>query len=185
VGFTKDLIDHLENEYKVDPQRIYATGFSNGAKMVYRLACELSDRIAAIAPVSGTLGVDSPKPSRPVAIIHFHGLADHFAPFKGGAGRASPNHRSVADTLAWWIQANHCQPKPVETKQEADYTVERYGPASGEKGAPIVLYKLTEGGHQWPGGVKFGSFLSTEGIAEDVNASEIIWKFFEANPLQQ
>src|SRR5262249_11253544 len=82
VGFINALIDDLERQYQVDPRRIYATGFSNGAMMSYRLGCELSERIAAIAPVSGDLGVDGPVPKRPVPIIHFHGLKDENSPYR-------------------------------------------------------------------------------------------------------
>ncbi len=52
VGFIRVLIDELEKTRAIDPKRVYATGMSNGGMMTYRLACELSDKIAAAAPVA-------------------------------------------------------------------------------------------------------------------------------------
>ena len=71
VGFIDSLLDTLVDRYAIDTNRIYATGMSNGGFMSYRLACELSDRIAAIAPVSASMSVTGYIPSRPVPIIHF------------------------------------------------------------------------------------------------------------------
>src|SRR5712691_11431037 len=73
VAFTKALLDDLAKVVKVDTKRVYATGMSNGAIMAYRLASELSDRIAAIAPVGGPMGKEKCAPKRPVPVIHFHG----------------------------------------------------------------------------------------------------------------
>jgi polyhydroxybutyrate depolymerase len=90
VEFTRRLLDDIARDVRIDPKRVYATGMSNGAIMSYRLASELSDRIAAIAPVSGPMGTPTCKPSRPVPVIHFHGTDDENAPFKGGKGKGHP-----------------------------------------------------------------------------------------------
>src|ERR1700722_11882219 len=81
VAFINALLDDLRRIYPVDPQRIYATGMSNGAIMAYRLAAELSDRLAAIAPVSGSVGTEVSRPKRPVSVLHFHGTLDEYVPF--------------------------------------------------------------------------------------------------------
>src|SRR5476651_168181 len=73
VAFIDGLLDDLMRAYPVDAQRVYATGMSNGAIMAYRLATELSDRIAAIAPVAGSVGTEISQPKRPVSILHFNG----------------------------------------------------------------------------------------------------------------
>jgi polyhydroxybutyrate depolymerase len=83
VGFLRALIEKLGHDYVVDPKRIYVTGISNGGMMTYRAACELSDKIAAIAPVEGEQNVDC-RPGSPVSVIVFHGTADHLVPFDGG-----------------------------------------------------------------------------------------------------
>jgi polyhydroxybutyrate depolymerase len=80
------LIEELSASIDIDPDRIYATGFSNGAIMVYRLACELSDQLAAIGPVSATQILDDEQachPGRSVPVIHFHGTADRLNPYEG------------------------------------------------------------------------------------------------------
>ncbi len=184
VGFVRAMVDELNRLYHIDRNRIFATGISNGAMFCYRLACEASDLLAGIGPVSGDQGVEGPRPSRPVPIVHFHGLKDPNCPYLGGVG---PNavtkvwHRPIPETIAFWVQANHCQPKPT-VSAEPDFTKESYSPAPGQKGSPIVLYKLTEGGHTWPGGVDLTPRLGTGKLIASVDASTLMWKFFESLP---
>ena len=87
VAFIGKLLDDLGTVVKVDEKRVYACGMSNGGMMCYRLAAELSDRIAAIAPVAGTIAIDESKPKRPVPVIHFHGTKDTFVPFEMAKGK--------------------------------------------------------------------------------------------------
>src|ERR1700679_3563436 len=87
VAFINALLDDLMGSYHVDTRRIYATGISNGAVMAYRLASELSDPIAAIAPVSGSMGTEIRQLKRPVSVLHFHGTLDEYIPFLGGRGK--------------------------------------------------------------------------------------------------
>ncbi len=79
VGFVRDLLGHLATRYDMDPSRVYATGISNGGLLAYRLACELPDVFAAVAPVAATL-VGECDPSSPVSILHIHGLRDRNIP---------------------------------------------------------------------------------------------------------
>ena len=93
---------------KVDAKRVYATGMSNGGIMCYRLASEMSDRIAAIAPVAGPMGTATCNPRRPVPVIHFHGTADEFAPFKGGKGPRASAQTDFFSVRAFdpaWVKA--------------------------------------------------------------------------------
>ncbi|MCA9112396.1 MAG: prolyl oligopeptidase family serine peptidase, partial [Planctomycetaceae bacterium] len=83
VKFVGELLDDLESVMNVDSKRVFATGISNGGMMCYRLAAELSDRIAAIAPVAGAMAIEDAKPTRPVSIMHFHGKSDNMVPFGG------------------------------------------------------------------------------------------------------
>jgi polyhydroxybutyrate depolymerase len=109
VAFVRALLDDLEKVAKVDSKRIFATGMSNGAMITYRLASELSDRIAAVAPVAGPMGTDTCNSRRPVPVMHFHGTDDDFAPFKGGKGKNSiskTDFHSVDFSIQAWRKAN-------------------------------------------------------------------------------
>ncbi|MFM7148619.1 MAG: alpha/beta hydrolase family esterase, partial [Gemmataceae bacterium] len=90
VAFLSKLLDDLGEVVTVDPKRVYACGMSNGGMMCYRLAAELSGRIAAIAPVAGTIAIDQSKPSRPVPVIHFHGSKDTIVPYDASKGKKPP-----------------------------------------------------------------------------------------------
>jgi polyhydroxybutyrate depolymerase len=180
VGFVDRLIDDLSERYPVNPRRIYASGMSNGAMLCYRLACELSDRITAIGPVAGDMGVTGPVPTRPVPLIHFHGLEDQNSCFHGGVGTNQIQplpHRSIPEGIAWWRDVNRCAPEP-EIREETDCSIERYAPPAGEPGAPVILYKLPHGGHTWPGGVDVTPHLNTGRLVASVNASALMWEFF-------
>jgi polyhydroxybutyrate depolymerase len=181
VGFVRQLLDELPKKYPVEAQRIYATGFSNGAMLCYRLGCELSDRIAAIAPVAGDMGVDGPEPKRPVPVLAIHGMKDPNSLFEGGKGKNQFQpvpHRSVMASLAFWIKWDNCQPTPKEQKDK-DFIRSEWDPAPGAKGAPVILYALPEGGHTWPGGIDTTRHLNTGPLVKDVHASQLIWEFFE------
>lgn len=97
--------------YAVDPKRIFATGISNGAMMSYRLACELSDKIAAVAPVEGAQNVDC-WPSNRISVIVFHGTADRLVPFDGGTTRfqigPKRTDNSVANAVEFSVRQDGC-----------------------------------------------------------------------------
>ncbi|NOX55045.1 MAG: hypothetical protein GXP27_11540, partial [Planctomycetes bacterium] len=124
VKFVRVLLKDLGKIAKIDPKRVYATGMSNGGMMAYRLASELSEMIAAIAPVSGPMGTEKCHPNRPVSVIHFHGTEDLFAPFEGGRGRRSISQTefySVEHSIRAWVKANGCPEAPV-VENEPDRT---------------------------------------------------------------
>jgi polyhydroxybutyrate depolymerase len=183
VAFVRALIDRLGNLVKMDSRRIYATGMSNGAMMAYRLASEMADVFAAIAPVAGTMGTETCHPSRPVPVIHFHGANDEFVPVAGGVGRRSvtrTHHFSLAHTVGAWVEANDCPPEPVvealpNRHDEGTRTIRSvYGP--GRDGAEVVVY-LTEGaGHTWPGRPPRPHYLGK--TTYNIIANDLIWEFF-------
>jgi polyhydroxybutyrate depolymerase len=158
--------------------------------MCYLLASELSDRIAAIAPVSGPMGTEKCSPKRPVSVIHFHGTDDQYAPFKGGKGDrslASINFYSVDHSIRAWVKANGCPEKPVVTdlpdKADDGMTVRRktYGP--GRDGAEVVLVEIEGGGHTWPGRDPVVRFLGKS--TKDISANDLMWEFFKKHPMRQ
>jgi polyhydroxybutyrate depolymerase len=176
VGLVGAILDELETRACVDADRIYATGFSNGGFLSHRLGCELSDRIAAIAPVSGVMGIDDCNPGRPVPVFEVHGDIDGVVPYNGGG---IGGFRSVADTIAGWVERDGCPPgAPAETYQNGDATC--LTNAGCTAGAEVTLCTIAGGGHQWPGGTDLpgGGHTST-----DLDATAAIWDFFVAHPM--
>ena len=189
VAFTKALLDDLAKVVKVDAKRVYATGMSNGAIMAYRLASELSDRIAAIAPVSGPMGTEKCDPKRPVPVIHFHGTDDQFAPFKGGKGEKSlsgTDFYSVDHSIQAWVKANGCKEEPAtvelpdKAKDGTKVTRKTYG--GGKDGAEVVLIMIDGGGHTWPGREPGLKMLGKS--TKNVSANDLMWAFFEKHPMK-
>jgi polyhydroxybutyrate depolymerase len=189
VAFTRALLDDLTKVLQVDAKRVFATGMSNGAIMAYRLASELSDRIAAIAPVSGPMGTEKCSPKRPVPILHFHGTSDEFAPFKGGKGEKSlsgTDFYSVEHSIQAWVQANGCkaEPRTVELPDKAKdgtkVTRKTYG--GGKDGAEVVLVVIEGGGHTWPGREPALKLLGK--TTKKVSANELMWEFFQKHPMK-
>lgn len=187
VAFTARLLDDLATVVNVDPKRVYAAGMSNGGMMCHRLAAELSGRIAAIAPVTGTLALARVRPARPVPVIQFHGTADRIVPFDGPTGRTPPTMRftSVERTMRAWAEANGCpeeprvSPYPDATDDGTTVTRQTYGPGRG--GGEVVLIEVTGGGHTWPGQAPPAEFLGKS--TSDVSANDIMWEFFERHPM--
>jgi polyhydroxybutyrate depolymerase len=191
VQFTRDLLDDLARRTTVDARRVFATGISNGGMMAYRLASELSDRIAAIAPIAGTIGSGDIKAQRPVSVLHFHGTQDEYVNFTGGFGPRSTlkvAFTSVESTVQRWVAHNGCPTTPrVETLPDVvddGMTVTRktYGP--GRDGAEVVLYVIEGGGHTWPGRIGTGPAERVLGPStRDIDANELMWEFFQRHPL--
>ena len=185
VGFTQALLDDIEKFFHIDQKRIYATGFSNGGFMCYRLAAQLSEKIAAIAPVSGVMGrAYSRQPSRPISVLHFHGLKDTFVPYKGGSGRGPLENAdlpSVEETINFWVDSNGCSKEPVNETRQGKAIRRQYG--TGAQGAEVILWTLADGGHTWPGGKSSLPEWMAGKVNTDINASELIWEFFQRHPM--
>lgn len=182
VSFIKALIAKLQQEYKIDNKRIFVTGMSNGAMMCFRLANELSNQIAAIAPVAGALNIEY-KPEEPVSVLMINGTKDDHVPYLGGSGSKSLNPRvdkPVAQTINFLVKQNACSAKPItETQANGRVIIDRYN--KGKNGSSVVLYTLKESGHVWPGGINPG-ILKNEPNPNDINASQVIWDFFKTHP---
>jgi polyhydroxybutyrate depolymerase len=157
--------------------------------LVYRLASELSDRIAAIAPVAGPMGTETCHPQRPVSVIHFHGTADRFAPFDGGRGSKSLTDaeiESAEHSIRVWAEADGCPATPVvaDVPQKVDdgTTVQQttYGP--GKEGAEVVLFTVKGGGHTWPGRDPIVGFLGKS--TQNISANDRMWEFFHRHPMK-
>lgn len=171
VGFLAALLDALEEELCIDPRRVYVTGLSNGGFMSHRLACEMADRIAAAAPVAGTIAVDPCRPARPIPVLHIHGTADATVPYEGGWSKGA------RETMVEWAERNGCDPTSATTFQNGDSRCETWSGCEG--GADVVLCTVEGGGHTWPGSFDVPALGYT---TKDLVANDVIWTFFAAHP---
>jgi len=176
VKYIRLLIQKLTANYKIDRKRIYATGMSNGAMMAYRLGCELSDQLAAIAPVSGTLMTTQPcQPARAMPVLHIHSAIDTRVPFAGGYGMAGYYFHPVDSTLRVWAGIDGCNTTPQLIADASLYTQTQYGNCNNN--TTVQLYLTRDGGHSWPGGLPARPAADAPSAAFD--ATDLIWDFFQ------
>ena len=176
VGFTEALIDSLSATYSVDQNRIYAVGMSNGGFMSFQLACDLSNKIAAVGSVTGSMTpstLGNCNASHPMPIIQIHGTTDATVPYSGSTGWTA----SITNVLNHWATFNNCSPVPTvvnvpNTNTIDGSTVEKYTYENGDNCSEVVHYKVTNGQHTWP-----GSIFNFAGTNYDINASVEIWNF--------
>ena len=180
VAFLDKLLDDLATVVNVDSKRVYATGMSNGGMMCYRLAAELSDRIAAIAPVAGTMAIEDYKPKRPVPVMHFHGAADKIVPFAGPSDRTPKflAFKSVEETIKACVKANGCSQDSADDGTK----VKRKSYRPGKEGADVILFVIEGGGHTWPGQEPPVGFIGKS--TKDISANDLMWEFFERHPMK-
>lgn len=185
ILFISDLINHLGTQYNLDTNRIYANGFSNGAGMALALACALSESIAAVGCVAGAYlyPLKECTPNRPVPVIAFHGTADEIVPYHGGPSERFPiPFPSIPDLMLELAQRNGCQSTPLEIYQGETVQGIRYKDC--QNGADVALYTITGGGHSWSGGKAMPRIIVGETNWE-INATHLMWKFFEAHKLSE
>jgi polyhydroxybutyrate depolymerase len=175
VGFLTALLDRAEAELCVDRRRVFATGMSNGAFLSHRLACELSSRIAAVAPVAGVNGMPTCKPSRPVPVFHTHGTLDGLVPYLGSPALG---FISVNRSFEEWAARNGCTGDPVETFQKDEASCQTYATCTG--GAEVTLCTVRGGGHTWPGGMPVPALGFTSNA---ISATDRMWDFFVKHPM--
>jgi polyhydroxybutyrate depolymerase len=180
VKYLRLLIQKLSTSYKINPKKIYATGMSNGAMMVYRLGCELSNQLAAIAPVSGTLMTTQPcSPSRAVPVLHIHSVLDTKIPYAGGYGLANYYYHPVDSSLRVWAGINGCASAPQVVTDATLYTQTQYPGCTNN--TTVQLYLTKDGGHSWPGGLPARPSADTPSAA--FSATDLIWDFFKLHTL--
>jgi polyhydroxybutyrate depolymerase len=189
VAFISALIDTLAQQYNIDPHRVYAMGISNGAIFSNKLACALSDKIAAIGAVAGTLAANDDAhctPKEIVSVIAFHGTADPLVPFDGGAvkGGLAGDVLGARETAAHWASLNGCAANPsVSDMPDADprdgTTAQRYEYGGCRNGSAVTLYVIRNGGHTWPGGLQYLPAALIGKTSRDVNATQTMWQFFQ------
>jgi len=191
VGFISNLIDILSKKHNIDKRRVYVTGMSNGGLMSYRLALELTGKIAAIAPVTASMGKRISKgktPSAPISVLIMNGTKDPLMPYNGGKiGFKWQNLGKVLstdETVKFWVRQNRCSKTPKTTRfpdknPNDDSRVIRQVYGSGKDGTEVVLYKIEDGGHTWPGGLQYLSKKMIGPTNRDIDACAVIWNFFK------
>lgn len=177
VGFIGALIDTLIDKFSIDLTRIYATGMSNGGFMAYRLACEIPNRIAAIAPVAASMSFWDCIRKMPVPIIAFHSYLDFNVKHGGGQSEGVDNNRidsSQQFVMNYWSEINDCNVLQDTIKNDAEITFVKW--TSCNCGTELHHYTTKDGGHSWPGGKKT---LIGDPVSEFINANDLMWDFFQ------
>jgi polyhydroxybutyrate depolymerase len=177
VAFLSQLIDSLDLVYNIDLSRVYSTGMSNGGFMSHTLACELSNRIAAIASVTGSIFTTQAgsncTPLHPTPVMQIHGTSDATVPYTGNTTMLS-----IDAVIAYWSTFNNCNAIPTfstipNTSIVDGCTAEHYVYNNGDQGSTVELFKIIGGTHSWAG-FPYGGV----GTNLDINASKEIWRFF-------
>ncbi len=170
VGFISAVIDVMTTSYRADKNRTYVAGYSNGGMMAYRLACELSTKVVAVALQAGSLMTQSCTPSVPVPLLHIHGNADDVVAINGGSflGYTFPAARTSLDT---YVRASGCHATPT-TKSYPGKSGVTIFEWSGCQGIAQVKYEIVDGAsHSWMGNTQ------DPNASMKLNASEEIWSF--------
>jgi polyhydroxybutyrate depolymerase len=181
VGYVEALLERLSARFAIDQSRIYASGMSNGGFFAHRLGCELSRRFAAIASVAGQMApalAKGCKPAEPVAVMTMHGTRDRIVPFGGGKTGGGGALLSAEKTAEVWRDLNRCSARKSEMLRKGQVTCESYQGCA----APVILCTVRGAGHTWPGGHQYAPRLLVGTTNRDIDASEVIWEFFQANP---
>jgi polyhydroxybutyrate depolymerase len=203
LTFARDLLDDAEQTLCLDTNRVFVTGLSNGAFMTSSVACALADRVAAVAPVAGIRDPEGCTPSRHVPILAIHGTADTFVTYDGGLGESAldlpapdgsgrtlrdvgagtqPKGPSIPEITAAWARRDGCGAEPTTAKVTADVDRLRY---PCPKGTEVELYRVTGGGHAWPGSPLGPALEKVVGrTTTSISANAVIWQFFQRHPLR-
>jgi len=183
VGFISLLIDDLSTKYNLNKNKVYSCGMSNGGFMSYKLACELSDKIVAIASVTGSMtpgSTASCNPENLVPIMEIHGTEDNTVAYNGTANISI----AIPTVLKFWQNKNECDLDPIiemvpNINLSDNTTSEKHTYVNCKNDKEVVHYKVLGGAHTWPGtGIIVGI------TSQDFNASATIWAFFNRFSLQ-
>jgi polyhydroxybutyrate depolymerase len=173
LTFVWDAITYAIDTLGADSERVYVTGFSNGAGMAHRLGCALAGKIAGIATVAGSYPVhENCSPSTPLPVIAFHGTADYFVPYLGDTIQPS-----IPVWANAWAERNGCQNEAVVIFDQDGVLGKSW--TGCDQDVVVSLYTVDEGGHQWLGSP---TYQGVGGVVRRINATDMIWEFFEAYP---
>jgi len=193
VAFIAAMLEDLARRFAVDPRRVFVTGFSNGASMSFRVGAELSDRIAAIAPVAGALWFEPPAFTRAVSLCYITGTADPLNPLEGGVPRLANGISEevrgkpkppVRDSISRWSTALACRAAAGVSDVDGVRTETYAGCLAGAETVYIAVDGL---GHAWPGGRSLLPERLVGKTSDKLRATDAIWEFFRkhARPLEE
>jgi polyhydroxybutyrate depolymerase len=202
LAFIGGVLKTVNSTLCADRNRIFVTGYSNGAFLTSSIACQFASQVAAVSPVAGIENPPGCHPARPVPVVAFHGTADQFVNYNGGPGPAGlklvsgdtslagamgnaiplPGGPSIPANTAAWAARNHCATKPSQHVVTGDVTLIAYRCPNN---ATVELYRVTGGGHSWPGSLASKAIVSAVGkVTYSISADAIMWRFFQAHPLR-
>lgn len=177
IDFVRAMYDEITSDLCIDLSRVYASGLSYGALFTSLVACTLSDRFAAVAPVAGILAHTPCTASRPVPVITFHGTADPILPFNLDDGPVDLNGPGFPANVASWAERNGCDPDATDTEVTEEVIRRVYDCPAG---ADVEFYIVLGGGHAWPGSAFSQAIESVVGYTTmDISATELAWSFFQ------
>lgn len=193
VTFTKAMIEDIARRHAIDRRRVYVTGTSNGGHMSLRLAAEMTEVLAAAAPVAAAMPrhTHCNSPSRPLSIAFMNGTADPLTPYQGGrVGRRGDKRGSVIstrDSVQWWLRHNGISSAPErfdypDRMRDDSSTVHRELYSGGRDGAQVALFEVRGGGHAGPStSERIGRFYRRIVGPQngDIEMAEEIWAFFK------
>ncbi len=184
IGFTRAILDDLEARYPVDLNRVYVTGFSNGASMAYRIGAELSSRIAAIAPVASSgLRIAQPQLLHPVSLLAIAGVDDPRNPPEGGnviSFGKSDSRPSIRTSIDTWAKLLDCPVYPAVDIDDHGLKTTVWQPCRDRS---EVTFLLVSGmGHTWPGGRSLLPESLVGKVTHRISAVDVIWDFFRRHP---
>jgi polyhydroxybutyrate depolymerase len=176
VRMLQVMIERVARDYRINRERVYLVGFSNGGTMVYKAACEAPNVFAGIASVAGTMRYNQDCPDElQLSVMLIHGTADRVIPFMGGDGRYS-----VPNSAAFWLGQNACETEGIPEYDSSLFidNVAAYHYENCAGGHQVLLYVIEDMPHTWPGGIEY---LREETPPARVDTPRLIWEFFEAS----
>lgn len=192
VGFMDRVIEYAIDSFQVDPDKVYVAGFSEGGMMTFRLACEMSDRIQGFAMVAASMPLDQIvecTPDTTVSFMMINGTRDPILPIEGGQLTIEEQELgsmlAAEEALNYWLEENECSDrsstKDMANRDTFDETrSERTTFSDCNNKNKLVLIKVVNGGHTWPGGRQFQNEKSIGKVSQDFDATQEIWKFFKS-----
>lgn len=181
LQFVRDMIEAVAGQVDIDRKRIYTSGMSGGGRISSRLACELSDVLAAAAPVAGLQYPEGCTPARPIPVITFHGQADAVNEYVLTENSRPYWRMGVETAIDRWRQANGCSLANSDDRVSQHVTL--YTWTACRDNAELQAWLIDNGGHTWPGS-DIGDIIPGLGVTNmDIDASELIWQFFSRHTL--